>query len=76
MPPLSQNLDPMSTVSSGYSSNAIAPGLVCSALLAFSISEWLCSLSFISQLFPLNYFNSFCIKSTIKIVVVVVVVVM
>ena len=59
MPPLSQNPDRMSTVSSGYSSNAIAPGLVCPALLAFSISEWLCSLSFFSQLIPLNYFTPF-----------------
>lgn len=61
MPPLSQNPGPMSTVSSGYSSNDIdiSPGLVCSALLAFSISEWLCSLSFFLQLFPLNYFTPF-----------------
>jgi len=51
VPPLSQNPDPMSTVSSGYSSNYIAPGLVCSVLLAFSISEWLCSLYFFRSYF-------------------------
>ena len=72
MPPLSQNLDPMSTVSSGYS-NDIAPGLICSALLAFSISEWLCSLSFFFAIISFKLFYSFCIKSTIKIIVVVVV---
>ena len=41
----------MSTVSSGYSSNYIAPGLVCSGLLVFSISEWLCSLYFFRNYF-------------------------
>ena len=73
MPPLSQNPDPMSTVSSGYSSNDIAPGLVCSVLLAFSISEWLCSLSLFFAIISFKLFYSFCIKSTIKIVIVVVV---
>ena len=74
MPPLSQNPDPMSTVSSGCSSNDIAPGLVCPALLAFSISAWLCSLSFFFAIISFKLFYSFCIKSTIKILVVVVVV--
>ena len=40
--------------------------------LAFAISEWLCSLFFANISFKLLY-SFFCIKSTIKIVVVVVV---
>ena len=39
--------------------------------LAFAISEWLCSLFFANISFKLLY-SFFCIKSTIKIVVVVV----
>ena len=43
-----------------------------SARLAFAISEWLCSLFFHNDFFLMSL--HFCIKSTIKIVVVVVVV--